>query len=288
MKIGLALSGGGIRAAVFHCGVLQRLAIDNMLEEVWAISTVSGGSLVSGLIWSENKLKWPTSTEYLQVVLPAIKQHITGTNIEKEYFWATLSAPWLWNRGRAHLLARAMEKNWRISGRLNQLEDKPLWSINTTCYETGKNWRFSQEKMGDYVTKYVARPTVTIADAIAASAGVPGIIGPLVIKSKEHTWTEYGGTTITKTPHKQYKLWDGGVYDNLGVEALFKPREGLQKGIELLLVSDASAPLGIKSWSAGGILRTVRRGGRLLDIPRNQVRGLYARMLVKLKFRDSE
>ena len=45
MKIGLALSGGGFRATIYHLGVLARLAEQNRLEEVTFISTVSGGSL---------------------------------------------------------------------------------------------------------------------------------------------------------------------------------------------------------------------------------------------------
>ncbi|MGA6947811.1 MAG: patatin-like phospholipase family protein, partial [Solirubrobacterales bacterium] len=45
-KIGLALSGGGFRAAFFHVGVLARLAELGMLPRVEVISTVSGGSIV--------------------------------------------------------------------------------------------------------------------------------------------------------------------------------------------------------------------------------------------------
>ena len=54
MKVALALSGGGVRAAVFHCGVLQRLALDGLLESTTFVSTVSGGSLVVGLILCHN------------------------------------------------------------------------------------------------------------------------------------------------------------------------------------------------------------------------------------------
>lgn len=43
MRIGLALSGGGTRAAVFHLGVLRRLAVDGRLEQITKLSTVSGG-----------------------------------------------------------------------------------------------------------------------------------------------------------------------------------------------------------------------------------------------------
>jgi NTE family protein len=45
-KVGLALSGGGFRAAFFHVGVLARLAEIGVLPKVEVISTVSGGSIV--------------------------------------------------------------------------------------------------------------------------------------------------------------------------------------------------------------------------------------------------
>jgi predicted acylesterase/phospholipase RssA len=45
-KVGLALSGGGFRAALYHLGVLARLAECDALRSVEVISTVSGGSIV--------------------------------------------------------------------------------------------------------------------------------------------------------------------------------------------------------------------------------------------------
>ena len=53
-NIGLALSGGGFRASIFHMGVLKYLAEKNKLEEISYISSVSGGSLLIGLIYSLN------------------------------------------------------------------------------------------------------------------------------------------------------------------------------------------------------------------------------------------
>ena len=50
-KIGIALSGGGVRATVFHLGVLARLAEDSLLESISFISSVSGGSLAAGLVY---------------------------------------------------------------------------------------------------------------------------------------------------------------------------------------------------------------------------------------------
>lgn len=45
-KVGMALSGGGFRAALFHLGVLARLAEMGVLRSVEVLSTVSGGSIV--------------------------------------------------------------------------------------------------------------------------------------------------------------------------------------------------------------------------------------------------
>jgi NTE family protein len=50
-RVGLALSGGGFRAAFFHIGVLARLAELGILPKVEVISTVSGGSIVGALYY---------------------------------------------------------------------------------------------------------------------------------------------------------------------------------------------------------------------------------------------
>ncbi|HMB71070.1 MAG TPA: patatin-like phospholipase family protein, partial [bacterium] len=46
-RLGLALSGGGFRASLFHVGVLRRLAELGLLQHVKVISSVSGGSITA-------------------------------------------------------------------------------------------------------------------------------------------------------------------------------------------------------------------------------------------------
>lgn len=46
--IGLAVSGGGTRAAAFHCGVLWALADAGLLKDVTQMSAVSGGAYTAG------------------------------------------------------------------------------------------------------------------------------------------------------------------------------------------------------------------------------------------------
>ena len=60
-KVGLALSGGGFRAAFFHLGVLARLAELGVLRRVEVISTVSGGSIVGAAYYL--RLKWMLERE---------------------------------------------------------------------------------------------------------------------------------------------------------------------------------------------------------------------------------
>jgi len=54
-KLGLALSGGGFRAALFHVGVLARLAEQDVLRHVSVISTVSGGSIIGAFYYLKLK-----------------------------------------------------------------------------------------------------------------------------------------------------------------------------------------------------------------------------------------
>lgn len=55
-RIGLALSGGGYRAAAYHVGTLRALNKLGILDEVDVISSVSGGSITSAY-YVQNKEK---------------------------------------------------------------------------------------------------------------------------------------------------------------------------------------------------------------------------------------
>jgi predicted acylesterase/phospholipase RssA len=52
-KTGLALSGGGFRASLFHIGVLARLAELDRLREIEVLSCVSGGSIIGAHFYLE-------------------------------------------------------------------------------------------------------------------------------------------------------------------------------------------------------------------------------------------
>jgi predicted acylesterase/phospholipase RssA len=54
-KLGIALSGGGFRAALFHIGVLAQLADQDLLRHVSVISTISGGSIIGAFYYLKLK-----------------------------------------------------------------------------------------------------------------------------------------------------------------------------------------------------------------------------------------
>ena len=53
--LGLALSGGGFRATLFHVGSLLRINQAGLLPELKEVTSVSGGSIIAaylGVNWS--------------------------------------------------------------------------------------------------------------------------------------------------------------------------------------------------------------------------------------------
>jgi len=282
MKIGLALSGGGVRATMFHLGVLARLAETPLWGQLAHISTVSGGSLCIALVFVKAGKKWPSADEYLNTCLPEIRRVLTTFDLQKAYKRNTFTHPWLLSRGRARVIAKLIEKHWGVTGNIANMPREPRWTINATCYETGKNWRFAAKRMGDYEANYVIEPKFPLADAVAASAAFPGLIGPLVLHTGKYQWHKYEGDNLVPAEPiaKSLVLWDGGVYDNLGVEALYKLGKGFREGIDFCLVSDASGKFAAEergdsevSW----LVKMWRAGNRLVAIPMDQVRGLRAR-----------
>ncbi|MGY3138342.1 NTE family protein [Bradyrhizobium sp. USDA 4501] len=287
-RIGLALSGGGIRAAVFHLGVLRRLASERLLENVSVASTVSGGSLVTAAIISQTGMKWPTSDEYLHSVYPQLRRRITAADLFslKSIGWAGLAEFNLGLvRSRAAVLATMLERVWGVAGRLADLPDAPEWLINATCIDTGKNWRFSKREMGDWTFGRHYAPDVPISIAAAASAAVPYAIGAMSLALPATGWWETDpasrGQLRMKTPSTtRVRLWDGGAYDNMGLEAVTKPGRGL-RSCDFLICSDASGPL---RPPGGSPIAALLRGGlsspRLFDVAGDQIRALRSRMLI--------
>jgi NTE family protein len=288
MEIGLTLSGGGIRAAAFHLGVLHRLADEGLLECITQLSTVSGGTLVIAAIMSKMGMRWPSSTDYRGQLYPELRHLLTTCDL-LTFKAVGLRGLLRFNRRlvtrRAQVLAELLSERWGVDGAVRHLPDQPVWWINATCLETGKNWRFSKREMGDWQFGRHYDPPFRLAEAAAASAAVPYVIGALRLRLPADGWYRADpatGRPLEKCfpPMSSVRLWDGGAYENLGLESLYKPQWGLPN-CDFLICSDASGPLpDTLQSSALALLKGHLVSPRLFDICSDQIRSLRSRMFM--------
>ena len=76
--IGLAVSGGGYRAMLFHLGAFLRLYELGLLRQLDRISSVSGGSITAAKV----ALEWPklnTRDDYFEHVVAPIRRLASRT-----------------------------------------------------------------------------------------------------------------------------------------------------------------------------------------------------------------
>jgi NTE family protein len=280
--IALALSGGGIRAMAFHLGVLKRMAELGLLERLARVSTVSGGSLLVGLVYRSNGFVWPTSSQFLATSFPAVADLLCSRSLQAGTFRQLLK-PWNWQfvLSRANLLAFELRKNWGLDVPLSTIPLSPEWSINGTSAENGKRFRFKGTEVGDWELGYTQAPRFPLGSALAVSAAFPVGFGPLVMRADAYEWRKRAWGAPKGTEHvvdigtRRLHLYDGGLYDNLGAEPFFHPGKQQPKHAgDYIVVSDAGAPL--SSGMTSGSLSPFRIK-RIMDIMSEQSRALRLR-----------
>ena len=90
--------------------------------------------------------------------------------------------------------------------------------------------------MRDYRVGEVKKPTVPLAQAVAASSAFPPVLSPVEMRLDPNSFTPNSGTLQRKPFTSKVVLSDGGVYDNLGLETVWKR-------YQTVLVSDAGGKL---------------------------------------------
>ncbi|QQE37776.1 patatin-like phospholipase family protein [Enterobacter asburiae] len=284
-SISIALSGGGTRAMAFHAGLLKCLAENDFLEDVKNISTVSGGSLLIGLVFKLNNYSWPSSEEYVNFIYPKIRDELCTKNLMTEMFMHLINpVNFKYLLSRANILSLAIQSLWGIKVSLSHLPETPDWSINGTTAESGKRFRFKKNSIGDYETGYSSSNGILLSDALCVSAAFPGLIGPFSLKAKKHKWfkrdwgADEGCEKEVLLSTDKLRIYDGGVYDNLGLEPFFNQSNGeVKNGIDFVICSDAGSPLisGVSYWHLNPW-----RLKRVMDIISEQSRSLRVRTYV--------
>ena len=254
-RIALALSGGGFRASIFHLGVLKRLAELGWLQRVDVLSTVSGGSIIGAFAvirWQEWLQAGGNGVAFDQVIAQPFLRMIQGRNFLLE--WLLRSPFWPLRKIVDRKFTRTQSaveliNEWFFRGlSCDQLPELPLLVMNATSLQSIRSWRFTRKGLGDSRIGYSGWNTapLPLALAVCASASFPPVFPPLRIRRPGYS---FSGPQYGETPLPEYDfipLTDGGVYDNSGMEALFKPTL-LPGGTKLeqaqfVLVSDGGAP----------------------------------------------
>ncbi|PYQ81562.1 MAG: patatin [Acidobacteria bacterium] len=268
--VGLCLSGGGYRAMIFHVGVLWRLCQAGVLRSVSRISSVSGGSITAGLL----ALKWKQlsfdparlDADFARLVVEPLRA-LASETIDADAIILGLVLP-----GRvSDRVVAAYQQHLFGDATLQDLPDAPRFVINATNVQSGVLWRFSKPFMGDYRVGLVNAPAIPLAQAVAASSAFPPLLSPLELRLDPSQFTAGSGYDLQRAPFtSKVVLSDGGVYDNLGLETVWKR-------YDTVLVSDGGGKMPPQEepktdWA--------RHAYRILDIVDNQVRSLRKRLLI--------
>ena len=295
IRIAMSMSGGGFRAAIFHLGVLRRIAELGWLSDLDVVSTVSGGSVIGAFAVS----RWP-EVEKDGCDWPALEKHvvnpfldlITTQNFIAKWAVRLLEVPFrklsdeTFTRTK---LAGIMFNDLFYKGlHCSQLPLHPYLVINATSLVSIRSWRFTPHGLGDSRIGLAdwRNRSITVGEAVAASAAFPPVFPPARIRRDHYEFSEpvYGEDPVPKYPI--IALSDGGVYDNLGVEAIGKrstlPGFGKSAAPAFLIVSDAGYPAQY-DFRANGIpgLASAMLLYRVDDIAREQAAAQRRRALVK-------
>ncbi len=269
-RIGVALSGGGYRAAGYHLGTLKKLQELGILPNVDVLSTISGGSITGAAFCLHNgdfksfeekmveALSTKSVTRYVltsRIFIRAcllVLVFLGGSGWLLFTRWAPFSVlplimlVFLLVRYQFKLLpvSRIIEKAYDDffynAACLSGLREKPELAIGSTNLQTQRHFTFSKRKMEDSTYAYYSPPILfdgsafPVARAVMASSCVPFAFTPVSIdKVYYKDQTQYGMVDP--------KLVDGGVYDNQGIHKI--TQNNSTYACDIVIVSDAGNKL---------------------------------------------
>jgi NTE family protein len=267
-RIGLALSGGGFRAAAFHLGVLRKLKDLDILDKIDVISTISGGS-ITGAYYLLNKndfnnfskeLYGKLQKSILQKVILSFRFMFSIASLLVLFLasFIFLNSGWFafvtlslfcliifffHNIFPASNIIKSVYDGFFFQNKcLKDFPDIPDIVIGATNIETGTPWTFSRTKMGDSSYSYpkgnekridFKHENFPISLAVAASTALPYAFNPIEIEKKYFKISK-GHRYI------QPKLLDGGIYDNQGIHKITQPNSSYK--CDIIICSDGSQP----------------------------------------------
>lgn len=224
-RIGLALSGGGFRAAAFHLGVFRELARLHLLWHVDLLTCVSGGSIAGAFIAAN----WGNDD-----ALHRLEKYLQTRSIAVSSVVAGLLSPFA---SRLDKLAESYDNDLFKGITLDDLRNGPRVYLNATNLATGNMFFFvagaaMRSELGEHELGVFDAPNFSVAKAVSASSAFPPVFPPLKLDATDYPAADVEYVTLT----------DGGVYDNLGVNPVFRHRNDL----DFAIASDGGKPFAIE------------------------------------------
>lgn len=273
--IGIALSGGGYRAMLFHAGALARMNELGLLSRAQRIASVSGGSIIAGhLALSWDELGAADADHVFGNFKRVVVEPILAFSRHSIDIVDALTGLLPWTSASDQVV-QSYDKYLFGKKTLQQIPDTPRFVFCATNLQTGVLWRFSKPYAGDYVVGRIDKPAILVSQAVAASSAFPPVLSPCVLQLPAASFTSWPGTqVIPPNEIAAYRskviLSDGGVYDNHGIEPIVKR-------YLTNFVSDGGAPFGRSAELHTDWISQLRR---ILDVEDNQVRALRRRDLI--------
>lgn len=250
-RIGLALSGGGFRAAAFHLGVFRKLESLGLLAKLDLLSCVSGGSIAGGFLAAS----WGQAG-----VFDALHVYLRTKSIAVASFLGGALDPF---HTRLEKLAQTYDRDLFQGRTLGQLASAPRTYLNATNLATGNMFFFvggggGPAEIGEHELGVVEAPDFPVSLAVAASSAFPPVFPPLRLSEQQYP---------PARDVEYVTLADGGVYDNMGVNPGLRPRNEL----DYLIVSDGGRPFAIETQPTDSGTAVLKAS---IDIMMEQIRGL--------------
>jgi predicted acylesterase/phospholipase RssA len=242
-RIGLALSGGGFRATLFHLGVIRLLSETGQLSQVKRIGAVSGGSILAAhlvLHWKQYTGSKDDFDKAAQELIRFVQQDIRGRVIRR---WILALFPRiLLLRSQRWTFTNLLQKQYSLLYNDRPLKDlrasdRPQVYFYSASLTTGVRCSFSRTGFrwhnNDPEEHSIAAPNTQIAFAVTASSAFPPLFPPVKISNE----TLFCDKKVF--PFSHY-LTDGGVYDNLGIDRLWWFHQSSSyPDLDLFISSDA-------------------------------------------------
>ena len=272
--IALCLSGGGYRAMLFHVGAIIRLNECAVLPKLARVSSVSGGSItgaVLGLNW--NRLDFDANGRAVRLdecfVDPICR--MAAKTIDCGSILAGVILPGSVSDRIVGYLQDALFGDATLQD-LPADQQGPRFVINATSVQSGALVRMSRPYLADYRVGILRKPTILLAEAVAASAAFPPFLSPCEIDVEPSAFEVNEECDLQREPYtSSLVLTDGGVYDNLGLETAWKR-------YRTILVSDGGGKMAAEPEPAGD---WAQHSKRVIDIMNDQVVSLRVRQVIR-------